>query len=207
MRDSLPIVQEGAVDPFAVRVGASLPATQGLPGAGSRVRTTTQPQVVEILVDGGYRPSQSFAFANVPLRLVFRRRDAEPCTQRVVFSSPHIERHLAPHGTTMVDLPAQPPGTVRFTCGMGRYRGEIELIERGHASFARSESVRLAAGASAVLAVLALLVVFGAFPLPATAALAALVAVASVLLAIARRPSSLTQSGGLLPHPRPSSRR
>jgi hypothetical protein len=29
----------------------------------------------------------------------------------------------------MIDLPAQPPGGIRFTCGMGRYRGHIEIVD------------------------------------------------------------------------------
>lgn len=98
--------------------------------AGAGERTNVQPQVVDIWVDRGYQPAQSTAIADAPLRLVFHRLDADHCTERVVFSSPHIERRLTANGTTVVDLPGQPQGTVRFTCGMGRYRGEIALVER-----------------------------------------------------------------------------
>ncbi len=86
-------------------------------------------QVVEITVRAGYRPGEILARAGVPLRIVFRREDEDACTERVVFSAPRLERHLAPMGTTTVDLPAQPSGDIRFTCGMGRYRGHIELVE------------------------------------------------------------------------------
>ena len=84
-------------------------------------------QVVDIVIDRGYHPDAIVARAGLPLRLVFWRDDGDACSERVVFSSPHIDRRLAPTGTTMVELPAQPPGEVRFTCGMGRYRGRIEL--------------------------------------------------------------------------------
>lgn len=86
-------------------------------------------QVVEITVRAGYRPGEIIARAGLPLRIVFRREDADVCTERVVFSAPRLERHLAPMGTTTIDLPAQPPGDIRFTCGMGRYRGHIELVD------------------------------------------------------------------------------
>lgn len=85
-------------------------------------------QIVEIVVDRGYHPDTIIARADLPLRVVLRRQDADSCSERVVFSSPHIDRHLAPTGSTTIDLPAQPPGEVRFTCGMGRYRGRIELV-------------------------------------------------------------------------------
>ena len=85
-------------------------------------------QVLEITVDHGYQPRSIVARAEVPLRLVFRRRDDDPCSERIVFSTPRLDRRLAPHADTTVALPAQPPGEVRFTCGMGRYRGTIQLV-------------------------------------------------------------------------------
>lgn len=84
-------------------------------------------QVVDIDVDGGYRPGVIEARAGVALKLVFHRRDVDPCTERVMFSEPRIERQLAPNGTTEVILPPQPPGRIRFTCGMGRYHGSITV--------------------------------------------------------------------------------
>lgn len=84
-------------------------------------------QVIDVVVDGGYHPNAIVARAGSPLRLVFRRDDRDACSERVVFSSPHLDRRLAATGPTTIDLPAQPPGVIRFTCGMGRYRGRIEL--------------------------------------------------------------------------------
>lgn len=84
-------------------------------------------QVVEVVVDQGYRPQAIVARAGVPLRMVFRRSDDDACMDRIVFSSPHLERRLARGTTTTIVLPAQPAGEIRFTCGMGRYHGVIEL--------------------------------------------------------------------------------
>lgn len=86
-------------------------------------------QVVEVTVDRGYHPALIRAQAELPLRLIFRRIDPSECAERVVFSAPRLERHLALGSTTIVDLPAQPAGEVRFTCGMGRYVGRIRLRE------------------------------------------------------------------------------
>jgi hypothetical protein len=100
----------------------------------------TSEQTVEVIVDHGYRPQSIVARAGVPLRLVFRRRDADECTDRVVFSSPHIDRRLARGAATTVILPAQPPGEIRFTCGMGRYHGQIQLRPDGLSQFAQFRS-------------------------------------------------------------------
>ena len=87
-------------------------------------------QVVELTVRGGYHPDAIVARAGLPLRIVFRRDDDDVCSERVVFSGPRLDRRLAPTGTTTIDLPAQPPdGEIRFTCGMGRYRGHIAFVE------------------------------------------------------------------------------
>lgn len=85
-------------------------------------------QVAAVTVRGGYRPAAIRARAGVPLRVVFRRDDEEACSERVIFSAPRLERRLVAGAATTVDLPAYPAGTIRFTCGMGRYRGRIELV-------------------------------------------------------------------------------
>lgn len=86
-------------------------------------------QVVEVTVRGGYHPNAIVARAGLPLRLVFRRDDDDACSERVVFSAPRLDRRIGATGSTTIDLPAQPPGEIRFTCGMGRYRGHIGLVE------------------------------------------------------------------------------
>lgn len=137
-------------------------------------------QVVDVVVDRGYRPDAIVARAGLPLRLVFRRDDGDACSERVVFSSPHIDRRLAVTGATTIELPAQPPGEVRFTCGMGRYRGRIELIAERSPSFLlrfRGQASRLETpvGTALVLWIcsLPLIAIVGVLAFDATAALAA----------------------------------
>lgn len=136
-------------------------------------------QVVHVVVDRGYHPDAIIARAGVPLRLVFRRDDQDACSERVVFSSPHLDRRLAPAGTTVIDLPAQPPGEVRFTCGMGRYRGRIELAAgpRSILSSLRQRATRLETpvGTALVLWIcsLPLIALLAVLALDATAAIAA----------------------------------
>jgi hypothetical protein len=100
----------------------------------ARLEPLGQLQVVEVAVRGAYRPDAIVALAGVPLRILFRRDDEDSCSERVVFSTPRIDRRLAPSAVTVVDLPAQPAGEIRFTCGMGRYRGRIELIDAARRS-------------------------------------------------------------------------
>lgn len=159
-------------------------------------------QVVEVTVRAGYRPDGIVARAGVPLRIVFRREDDDACTERVVFSAPRLERRLAPTGTTTIDLPAQPAGEIRFTCGMGRYRGHIVFVDRRSTAALGSLRARAARlegplGTALVLWIcsLPLIAALAVLGLDATAALAAAVAafvawVVSCLWAFRRSPSS-----------------
>jgi hypothetical protein len=149
-------------------------------GLARRGSGGAQVQEVRIRVDRGYHPTAIKALAGRPLRLVFDRGDDDPCTERVVFSMPHFERRLAANGSTAVDLPSGPPGRIRFTCGMGRYRGEVVLVEPA-APWRRFRLGALLAGiASGIVIVVVALVGIA----PAAAAIVAL-AGAIALLSIA----------------------
>ena len=129
---------------------------------------------------GGYRPGAIRARAGMPLRIIFRRDDGDACSERVVFSAPRVDRRLVRSGTTTVDLPAQPAGEIRFTCGMGRYRGRIQLVDQAPLSIAgrlREQVARLETpvGTALVLWIcsLPLIAVLAVLGLDARAALAA----------------------------------
>ena len=100
-------------------------------------------QVVDVTVDGGYQPDSIRAFSGLPLRLVFHRQDDDACSERVVFSAPRLDRRLAATGSTSIDLPAQAPGEIRFTCGMGRYRGRIEVVDERRPSILTGARLRV----------------------------------------------------------------
>lgn len=53
-------------------------------------------------------------------------RDAEPnCGNRIIFPSLGISKDLPLGQTVVIELPPQPAGELRFTCGMGMYKGAI----------------------------------------------------------------------------------
>lgn len=138
-------------------------------------------QVVEVAVRGAYRPDAIVARAGVPLRILFLRDDDDSCSERVVFSAPRIDRRLAPDAVTVVDLPAQPAGEIRFTCGMGRYRGRIELTDAARRS-ALARYRDEVAGSDAPLGI-AMVLWLCALPLIALLALVFLDGAAAVALA------------------------
>lgn len=138
-------------------------------------------QVAHVVVDGGFRPDSIIARTGIPIRLVFRRDDDDACTERVVFSGPRLDRRLAPTAATTVHLPSQSSGLVRFTCGMGRYRGRIEFVEARSPSVVarfRDRASRLKTPVSA-----ALVLWIGSLPLIAVVAVVAFDATTAIAAA------------------------
>lgn len=143
-------------------------------------------QVIEILVADGYHPDVIEAEAGVPIRVVFRRQDEHGCSDRVVFSSPRIERHLALRSVTVVDLPAVASGEIRFTCGMGRYRGRIDIVSADGRSAARQHTALRALAMIAVAASVSVVALAGsALDEPASAVFALGLFTADVLALVA----------------------
>lgn len=76
----------------------------------------------------GYEPVRLETPANSPFTLALQRTTESNCGGRIVFPSLKISRDIPPGGTTLIEVPAQPPGELRFTCGMGMYRGAIVAV-------------------------------------------------------------------------------
>lgn len=115
-------------------------------------------QVIDVTVDKGFHPSVIHARPGLALRLSLHRLDASDCAARIVFSAPRLERHLALEAITVIDLPPLAPGQIRFTCGMGRYTGRIEVDRPGGRSLSQiwrrtGARTRLVHGAADVLLV------------------------------------------------------
>ena len=100
---------------FAVRRrGAAMPA----PGQVRRVR-----------IDGDYQPAELHVRAGEPARLIFRREETAPCSERVVFPDYGISVMLPPFEDVAVDLPASDPGEHEFTCQMAMLHGRM-IVDR-----------------------------------------------------------------------------
>lgn len=137
---------------------------------------------VHVVVASGYRPAIATVRAGVPIRVVFHRQDDDPCTDRVIFSSPRIERRLAADGSTAVDLPARAAGEIRYTCGMGRYSGTIRVAATEDARF---RSLRHARRTMTNAATVAFIVLVVGLPVVAAVALLVLDATATVIAVMA----------------------
>jgi hypothetical protein len=109
---------------FSLRVAA---ASKGkgtsveIPASAIRVRITP----------GGFEPARIEVPAGRAVTLAFQRSADPNCGGKVVFPQLGISRDVGLGETTIVELPAQEAGEVRFTCGMGMYRGSVVAAVAG----------------------------------------------------------------------------
>lgn len=97
-------------------------------------------QEVRVTVKGGYSPDRIVARPGVPLRLHFDRQEESPCSEEVVFPEFGVRRHLPAFATTTIDLPAKPPGSYGFACGMDMLHGTLVLGEGGRETVADGQA-------------------------------------------------------------------
>ncbi len=104
--------------PIAVLPGDVKKSATGAPAGALPVRITP----------GGFDPMRLEVPADQPLRLALLRSSESNCGGKIVFPALGITTEIRPGGMTLLDLPPQPSGEIRFTCGMGMYRGSVVAV-------------------------------------------------------------------------------
>jgi hypothetical protein len=104
--------------PFQLQVAPAAPAASPNPAV--------PPGAITVDVGAhGFQPARIEIPASRSVTLALRRSAEPNCGATFVIPSLGISRQLPPASTVILQLPPQPPGELRFTCGMGMYRGSI----------------------------------------------------------------------------------
>ena len=117
----LRIAGEVETVPFVVKVAPPEPVQPvplRLPADGIRV----------FINSNGYDPARVIIPERKAASLIFLRTAESNCGGKVVFPDLGISREIPLGGVAVVELPPLPAGEIRFTCGMGMYRGSIMAI-------------------------------------------------------------------------------
>jgi plastocyanin domain-containing protein len=94
------------------------------------VRHAPSPPLARVRVRGGYEPSTVYGRVGQPLRILFRREETAPCSERVVFPSFGKSAMLPAYQDVIVELDPQEAGTFEFTCELGVLRGTLVVEGR-----------------------------------------------------------------------------
>lgn len=88
----------------------------------------TGPQEITVVVAGGYKPDVIVAKKGMPLKLIFDRREANPCSDEVVLPEFGIRLALPAHEKTPIEVTPQREGEFPFSCGMNMLHGKIRVV-------------------------------------------------------------------------------
>jgi plastocyanin domain-containing protein len=82
-------------------------------------------QELTIIVKGGYSPDHIEVEAGRPVRLNFRREEANSCTEQVIFGDFGVSKMLPQGQTVPVEFTPERAGEFTFHCGMNMVRGKL----------------------------------------------------------------------------------
>ena len=82
-------------------------------------------QEIKILVERGYTPEAIVAKKGVPLKLIFERKEADSCSERLLIPEFKINQFLAPSAVTEISFIPDKEGEFEFRCGMGMLHGKL----------------------------------------------------------------------------------
>ncbi len=82
-------------------------------------------ETIDILVDGGYKPSVIKIKNNKTTKLIFERRDKNSCLEEIVIPDFKIKEYLPLNKKVEIVLNPNKKGTYSTHCGMGMFHGKI----------------------------------------------------------------------------------
>ncbi len=82
-------------------------------------------QIVEIVVDGGYKPGTVVLERGIPTDLVFVRKDSSACFEEVVLSDFGVSTHLPVNKPYTVSINPDKSGEYTYACGMNMFFGKV----------------------------------------------------------------------------------
>ena len=95
--------------------------------APARAGEVPAEQEATIVVSGGYDPEVVVAKKDVPLTLVFDRRESSPCSDEVVIPEFGIRQRLAANAKTPIRIVPKRAGEFPFACGMNMLHGTLKV--------------------------------------------------------------------------------
>lgn len=92
---------------------------------GKKEETVEAIDEIDIIVDGGYNPSDIVLKQNQTTTLNFIRKDGNSCLEEVVLPEFKIKKYLPLNEKISIILTPKTTGTFPFSCGMSMFHGKI----------------------------------------------------------------------------------
>ncbi len=99
------------------------------PRTSRRAALSEGVQVIDVRVQGGYSPDLLQVRKDLPVRILFDRRETGECTSHVVFPDFGINQALPAYATTAVEFTPTKTGQFEFACGMNMIHGRLDVLD------------------------------------------------------------------------------
>ncbi|MEK7597290.1 MAG: cupredoxin domain-containing protein [Patescibacteria group bacterium] len=93
-----------------------------------KINTVQAEGIIEILVDGGYKPEQISIPYGKTTKLIFHRKDSSSCLKEVVIADFKVRKFLPLNEKTEIEINPTKKGEFDFSCGMGMFHGKLIVI-------------------------------------------------------------------------------
>lgn len=103
----------------------SASAAVGVPANARADRSHQEVREIDVIVQGGYKPSRIEVIQGQHVQLRFIRKESGDCTREVVFPAPGIRQELPEGKPVVIHLPALQAGEYEFKCGMNMIKGKL----------------------------------------------------------------------------------
>lgn len=109
--------------------GINIGFNQGIKENGTNVSIENGKQIINMdVISGGYSPNYFTVKKGIPVKWVIDGKNVFGCQGYFVVPSLNISKALNP-GENILEFTPKDSGFINFSCGMGMYRGRIEVID------------------------------------------------------------------------------
>ncbi|KRM94852.1 hypothetical protein FC19_GL000111 [Liquorilactobacillus aquaticus DSM 21051] len=84
-------------------------------------------QNVNVVVNGGYKPSTVVLKKGVPAQITFKRKDPSSCLEQVVFPDFGISEFLPQNKDHVISIDTTKAGEFNYACGMNMFHGKVVI--------------------------------------------------------------------------------
>ena len=92
---------------------------------GKKENVVVAQERVEVLVDGGYKPSVIKIKKGSATTLVLTRKDPNSCLEEFILSDFKIKKYLPVGKSVEIVIRPQEAGEYKFHCGMNMFHGKV----------------------------------------------------------------------------------
>lgn len=93
-----------------------------------KTNTVQAEGIIDILVDGGYKPDRISIPFGQTTKLIFLRKDSNSCLEEVVLADFKVRKFLTLNEKTEIEINPAKKGVFDFSCAMGMFHGKLIVI-------------------------------------------------------------------------------